>query len=458
MQFSSTGANTTSEQEEFGRQLMDAMRQCDQNLNVSYDHWEFELMVVRLNGKREGLPLQPLFASFASRPQHLRQAFIEDTVWSMESNGFIGTPPPDSFATFAEAQHLLFPRVISRSEADWGAEQAYGPEGTDLVRPDVNQKLASHAFGTHLLITLVQHHKPGHEFLIERTLEAWNVTFAQALEVALANLFSKSKQPFQPIGPGIFAASYKDGFDAARIFLLNRFSDCSLKGDPVALLPERDTLLFTGSEDYDGLAAIFEMTKNINPVGLLTSPFVLQGNQWHVFSVPGTHPAANEIASRNLMDMIMIGNQQSLVMERQLKRQNRSLIPMPIRAVQYEGEPHVTSIVHWVEEFPNPVLLPWAQQLAFIRKAAEGQQAVWNIVDFDSAREKLPDVFKAMGTYPERYLAEKFPSEEQLLQLGVIPDCSLCEEHRIKKAKFCNRCGKKVAPLVPPWPPKHPFL
>jgi hypothetical protein len=307
--------------------------------------------------------------------------------------------------------------VVSKIEADWGAEQAYGPSGTDEVRTDINQKMAGELFADHLLLTLVYSHRPGHEFVMERTLEQWGVTFQQACEVAVRNLDRRTKQPFEPIADGVYTARYNDGFDASRIFLLDRFAQCQLKGDPVAVFPQRDAIVFTGSEDQAGLEMVFKLTSTVQSIGLLNSPFVLADQKWQLFRVPNTHASSETIAVSNLCDLLKIYGEQTSIIERGLKRQQMAMTPVPIATLKHDGCQHVTTVAVWTADAPNPLLLPYAEQIAFI---PHGSTTFSHVADFDHVLQELPELLTALKCYPERFLVRQYPSPDQFAKLGIL--------------------------------------
>jgi hypothetical protein len=46
---------------------------------------------------------------------------------------------------------------------------------------------------------------------------------------------------------------WQDNYDPARLLLLDKIRQPKIKGDPVILIPNRDSLLLTGSKDPKGL-------------------------------------------------------------------------------------------------------------------------------------------------------------------------------------------------------------
>ena len=85
----------------------------------------------------------------------------------------------------------------------------------------------------------------------ETSLVDWQVEKQVSFEDALVNLF-KSGWLFEQVGH-IFRSRTCDSYDAARMVFTDAFRALPLKGDPVILVPDRDCLVVTGSDDLDGL-------------------------------------------------------------------------------------------------------------------------------------------------------------------------------------------------------------
>ena len=53
-----------------------------------------------------------------------------------------------------------------------------------------------------------------------------------------------------------------DCYDASRLLLLDTIRQFRVKGDYIAMVPNRDTLIVTGAEDADGLKAMVGLAKD----------------------------------------------------------------------------------------------------------------------------------------------------------------------------------------------------
>ena len=115
-------------------------------------------------------------------------------------------------------------------------------------------------FGEHFAVGLVYDLPESMAHVTQAHLDKWGVTLYEALEVARQNLAEKQ---FAFVGPsegdGLWCAMQKDSYDAARILLLDTIRGFRVRGDVVAMIPNREALLVTGSEDLDALKGMLQL-------------------------------------------------------------------------------------------------------------------------------------------------------------------------------------------------------
>lgn len=76
-------------------------------------------------------------------------------------------------------------------------------------------------------------------------------------ELAVENLRRSTTKPLREVRPGLYESPLRDEYDATRLLLSNTFFGLNLKGTPVAFVPNRTTLLVTGSDDDANLIECF---------------------------------------------------------------------------------------------------------------------------------------------------------------------------------------------------------
>jgi hypothetical protein len=78
-----------------------------------------------------------------------------------------------------------------------------------------------------------------------------------------------------------------------RLLLVDRIKEFDLTGSPVAMVPNRDSILITGSDDAVGLEIMAEMAvKGLEkPYSLSGIPLLLDDGEWVDWMPPGDHPS-----------------------------------------------------------------------------------------------------------------------------------------------------------------------
>ncbi len=92
-------------------------------------------------------------------------------------------------------------------------------------------------------------------------LEAAGLSEEAAFATAKQNLLARSYQAWTPIAPGLHRSPWADFFDGARLALPSLFDNIGVRGDPIVTLPNRCTMLLTGSEEPDGLHYLYPATR-----------------------------------------------------------------------------------------------------------------------------------------------------------------------------------------------------
>jgi hypothetical protein len=144
--------------------------------------------------------------------------------------------------------------------------------------------------GEHLIVTLVYDWPEAVQTIVDDDLTEWGVTFYEAMEVARANL-EESTVSCTSIGDGLYSFISGDTYDACRISLLDRIRELEVRGKHVAMVPNREALFVTGSEDEVGLATMAAMgEKHLQePYWLSAVPLIFEDGEWQDWILPEGH-------------------------------------------------------------------------------------------------------------------------------------------------------------------------
>ncbi len=234
-----------------------------------------------------------------------------------------------------------------------------------------------------------------------------------ALSRALDNLRPRSASAFASLKPGLFASQWRDGHDASRLLLPDLIAALPVKGDPVALVPTRNTLLVAGADDRSALLALADAgaeTLFTTDQPLSAQPLRLRDGKWTDFVMDAEELApfydlmrgqwTREYAEqKQLLDQLHAQSGDDILVASYAPMQNR-----------HTGKPFCMTF--WVDGFVN--LLPRADAVV-LKSAAEVMVVPWRAATAVVAHRLAPT-----DHYPIRYRAEAFPSAAELEQLRAV--------------------------------------
>lgn len=127
------------------------------------------------------------------------------------------------------------------------------PEGITVVQP----RLANRDFCPGLMLSFVIDTAQTVQFVTEGAVAQLAGSPESLMELAITNLRRATTEPLSEVKPGLYESPMRDEYDAARLLLGERLLDLKLKGEPVAFVPNRTTMLITGSDDDANLVECF---------------------------------------------------------------------------------------------------------------------------------------------------------------------------------------------------------
>ncbi|MGH7137777.1 MAG: hypothetical protein ACREHD_18670 [Pirellulales bacterium] len=128
-------------------------------------------------------------------------------------------------------------------------------------------------------------------FVTQENLEKWGISVYEAIEVAKQNL-AEMEFAIGAIDQKLFVVVAGDAYDATRMLLLDQIRALPLAGQPVAMPVTRDSLMFAGSDDVEGLGMMADVAekKEGEPRPLCSIPHMLVGDEWLPWLPPADHP------------------------------------------------------------------------------------------------------------------------------------------------------------------------
>ena len=267
--------------DDFAKQIMRGIRDAGQPDELRYEPADFRIVQLR-DGKEVGVVnlgnmfQQHLALERQDRAGHLKQCVSVAVRLNRELP-----------ANFDEARPNLRPKLWSRSITEHMRLQRLHTD-----EPQDGLDLPCQPIGEHLLACLAYDWPESVQSINHENLVQWGVTVYEALEAAKENL-GQSTLSVANIGGHLFTFASGDSYDAVRLLLVDRIKEFELDGSPVAMIPNRDSILITGSDDPVGLAMMAELAaKRLEePYSLSGVPLILDDGEWVDWMPPPDHPS-----------------------------------------------------------------------------------------------------------------------------------------------------------------------
>ena len=238
------GSKPPSE-DQFAQMLIDGIRRAGETGEIQYDAEEFMLTAPQ----KTILNLANAYREYCSAPREDRQEVFQKWVRAW----FINEKPVPK--DYEDIRPDLLPAVRGRAyfelaELELVASGRSGP-------PCPYQPL-----GEHLRVGLVYDMHEAMRSIQQEDLDAWGVTFYEAMEVAMENL---RQLPMQFIGPekggGVYLSANDDDYDASRLLLTDLIARFHLDGNPIAMVPARNALIVAGADDVNALKSLVTLAR-----------------------------------------------------------------------------------------------------------------------------------------------------------------------------------------------------
>jgi hypothetical protein len=248
-------------------------------------------------------------------------------------------------------------------------------------------------------------------------LERWHADFDLLLQKARTNLLARgAEEGFQQMGPGRYRSTWRDSLDGSRLLLPGVLRRLDLDGDPVVVLPNRDTLLVVGSEDTPALgwamAGAMEFLE-ADPRALNGCPLRLRHYQWAPFQVGEAHPARNLLERLRLCRLRDEYARQKALLDHRHGLAGRPITVAPFQ-LQRTAEGPAASYTVWSPDHGD-AWLPEADRLCLDWEAEGRRQQAW--IPWATVRHCLGPLLEPVGLFPERHRFRKMPGSEVIRSL-----------------------------------------
>jgi hypothetical protein len=252
-------------------------------------------------------------------------------------------------------------------------------------------------------------------------LGRWHVTLDQALAIAVSNLAAKPT-PFTQLQPGLWTSPARDSYEASRLLLTDQIAALGLHGEPVAMVPNRNTIYLAGSQDAKALLAMADLAEQAaaEPRPIHTVPLCLTRRTWAECE-PAPTPAV-----RRRMHELAVRGRASLYADQQEALQTArgdALFVATLSLVQRKADGALLSYATWSRSVPT--LLPRADFIDLVEPAPGSPDDVRTLgfVPWDRVVAVLGAHLARDQRSPPRWATgDYFPTAAELKQLAPVAD------------------------------------
>ncbi|MCE9556350.1 MAG: hypothetical protein K8T91_23625 [Planctomycetes bacterium] len=291
-------------------------------------------------------------------------------------------------------------------------------EKLDLERMiEANKKgvdLPLQSVGEHLYATVVYDFPNSVRSVSSEEVSKWGVTPYEAMEVAKQNL-AEDNFAFANIGDRLYAAVTGDSYDASRLLLVDLIRSLKVDGDHVAMVPSRESLFITGSDDDEGISMMLDLAEKAveNPRPILFMPLRLTGDTWMDWMPDKSHPLFSRFQLLEMKHVLPEYEEQKKLLDALHEKQGVDLFVASTIVVQ-KVDDSLFSYCVWSKGVNT--LLPKTQKVVFFE---DGKNMV-AAGDWDKVVGIVGHLMEETDYYPPRFRVREFPTEEQLAAIGRL--------------------------------------
>lgn len=400
----------TPDRDGFAQMFIEALRRGGESEAIEYDPAEFRLTVG--DSEKSYFNLTNLYHEFRHATWFRRRGLLGRYSRLRTDRAASAVP-----TTFREAQRCLLPRV--RELSFYGTTRLYaqiselGPFG-----------FAYRPLTEHLAVELVYDQPDSMAMISAETMDGWGVGFDLALDVALQNLVEATPgmaARFDRPVTGLYVSSWKDNHDASRLVLLDLIRSLDVVGDPVAMVPNRDHLIVTGTDNPVGLEKMAELTEaaSSEPRFMSGVPVKLEWDRWAPWIPERDHPLFSRFEMLRVRTLGRDYMEQKELLERLLHNLGDDTCVASYSATRQESGEMVSHCV-WPEGVRT--LLPRTDRVLFFSPKESEDQQIVAVADWERVIEVVGELMVPRDEIPERYLVRAFPSAVQLeaIRMGEV--------------------------------------
>ena len=374
---------------EFAQLFIERLRAAGDQREIVLDEEEFRILFDAGDETTRGvLHLSNLYLEFTQVDEDERDNFLSLLIRSAFSHL---KPIPEEFEF---AAYDIRPKLWSRGTI----EQINLKKKMDREEP-LDWPLES--VGEHLYLSLVYDLPESVRSISSKELDDWGTNYWEVRERAMTNL---SEVEFQCVSMDdeLYVSTTGDAYDATRLVLPGLIDKFEVKGRPIVMVPNRESLLLSGLDSEVGLKMMIELaTEQLLelPRPMIGTPLVLSDdNYWEDWFPEPDHPLYAEFQGLKVAWLRSEYESQQELLVQFLDSKGNTAMAATYQVIQSDG------IYRGLALLLNgiPTLLPDSDWVAVLDPESQEMQAV---CDLQLLLKHAPDRIQASEKfYPKRFL------------------------------------------------------
>jgi hypothetical protein len=195
--------------------------------------------------------------------------------------------------------------------------------------------------------------------------------------------------------------------------LLDLIRQLEVKGEHIAMVPHRDSLLITGSDDIEGLGMMAQFAEDAfeHPRFISCTALRLDGDEWVSWLPPIDHPHFSKFRLLEIKSLYQDYEVQKELLDALHEKEGTDIF-----VAKYNPAEDKSGTVYTYSVWSDGVdtLLPKTNRVIFFR---EGED-VLATGDWEGVEQVAGHLMEPTDMYPPRYRVREFPTDEQLAKIG----------------------------------------
>ncbi|MCK6470393.1 MAG: hypothetical protein L6R28_01495 [Planctomycetes bacterium] len=390
---------------EFATLFMELVKRADPNHKPKFDAKKFQIKI----GEKD-IPLQNAYDEYRLAPEDARAGVLVRYLHVMMRE------QRDLPSEYKKARPNLRPIVRSLDYLEDIRTHLNDDEETR------GQDVPCHLLAGRLAVLLAYDGPETIRPVLGDSLKEWKVGFNEAMKDAIENLDKQSGGSFRQLTPGLYLSPWRDNYDPARLLLGERLKNVKVGGELLAMAPNRDALLLTGTDESLGLQRLAMTAEALLQGARPISGACLRrvGDTWEPYLPPPDHPAYATLKALDLQYLKGAYERQQRRLQRTHEDTHSNIVVAGYSIAESTGpgEKKRWSFSIWSRGVSAD--LPQVDKLLFMDPERPDSDRALGMVDWSTAEKVLGGLLKPVeGAVPPRYRVTSFPTNEQLKKMEL---------------------------------------